>query len=83
MTAVGGGEINLEARDPLGVPDYSTFHECLLDHKLSRLAVIAFDKTLAEQQRPRVVNQRRTATDHDAIMFGRKRSKIGVAEQLA
>ena len=29
--------------------DALAFCECLLDHELTRLAVIAFDKTLAEQ----------------------------------
>src|SRR5258706_7669759 len=65
------------------VLDNLALRKCLLDHELTRLAVIAFAKTLAEQQRSRVMNQRGTATDHDAIMFGRKRRKTCIAKQLA
>src|SRR5882757_2622074 len=45
----------------------------LLDHELARLAVIALDEPLAEQQLSRVMQQRRAAADHHAVMRGLER----------
>src|SRR6478609_6764680 len=57
--------------------------ERLLDHELRRLAVIAFDKTLAIEQRPGVGDQRRAAADHDAVMRGLERGEADIGEQFS
>src|ERR1700738_3425283 len=56
--------------------------ESLLDHELAGLAVIALDESLGRQQRAGVMDQRRTAADHDPILFGREWRKGGIAEQF-
>ncbi len=61
----------------------SPLRERLLDHELRRLAVIAFDKPLAVQQRTRVRHQRRAAADHDAVMGGIERGQPDIGEQFA
>src|SRR5471030_2690945 len=58
-------------------------HKRPLHHKLPRLTMIAFGKPRPRQQRPRVMDQRGTAADHDAVMGGFERSEAGVAEQFA
>src|SRR5260370_13022138 len=45
--------------------------------------MIALDKTLVQQVRRRVVDQRGAAANHDAVMYGRKRSKACIAEQFS
>ncbi len=67
----------------LSMTDASALRERLLDHELRRLAVIAFDKALASQQRARVLHQRRAAADHDAVMRGLERGEADIAEQFA
>ena len=57
--------------------------ERLLDHELGRLAVIAFDKSLAVEQRARVRHQRRAAADHDAVMGGIERGEANISEQFS
>src|SRR5258705_6506670 len=52
-----------------GIRGGSALREGLLDHELAGLAMIALDETLIEQQHARIMDQRRAATDHDAIMF--------------
>src|SRR6266576_4990167 len=49
-----------------GFAGCSALREGLLDHELAGLAMIAFDKAPVEQERAGIVNQRRTAADHDA-----------------
>src|ERR1700742_652497 len=61
----------------------SALGERLLDHELRRLAVIAFDKAFVGQQRAGVLHQRRTAADHDAVLFGLERRETDIAKQLA
>src|SRR5437868_2275818 len=63
--------------------EVSALRKRLLDDELARLAVIAFDKTLGKQQRPRVADQSGTTADHGTIMLGRERGKIIVTEQFA
>src|SRR6478735_5183841 len=57
--------------------------ERLLDHELGRLAVIAFDESLAVEQGPRVRHQRRAAADHDAVMDGIERGEANISEQFS
>src|SRR3954453_3761643 len=61
----------------------SALRKCLLDHELRRLTVIAFDKTLAVQQRAGVRDQCRAAADHDAVMRGLERGQPDIGKQLA
>jgi hypothetical protein len=52
-----------------GIRGGSALREGLLDHELTGLAVIALDEALIEQQHARIMDQRGTAADHDAIML--------------
>src|SRR5579863_8392620 len=57
--------------------------ESLLDHELSRLAVIALDKAASTEQLAGVADQRGTTADHDAIMRGLEPRQADIGEQLA
>src|SRR6516165_1222674 len=60
-----------------------SFREGLLDHELRGLAMIALDEAALREQHARVMDQRRAAADHHAVMRRIERSKPDIGKQFS
>src|SRR3974390_1410488 len=60
-----------------------SFREGLLDHELRGLAMIALDKAALREQHARVMDQRRAAADHYAVVRRIERSKSDIGKQFS